>query len=405
MALSFSDRTLINVALPSLKQEFGLTDGQLGFLAGLAFSLVNVIFALPIAKWADRTSRSMVLTVSLGIWSLATAATAACAGLGQIVAARMALGLAEAGGSSPAQSIIADLYRPAERSMALAIYNSGAGLGGFTGLALGAVVIQAHGWRMAYVVFGTVGLALAIGLGLALREPPRGLSEDVTRSDETAARVSICDVLNLALTRPSYFHVIGGNALNGFATFGAGAWMPSFLIRSHGLSIAQAGAILAPILLVSGTISQVAGGWISDLLGRHDVRFTLIAPALIMLVGVPLEISALLVRNTALCLALFFLGNMSVGPFAGAVMSTVQGIAGLRQRTMAAALMLTVVGLVGAGLGPWVNGLISDVLARAYGGDSLRLAMIVILFLRFWAAAHIYLASRHLAADFARRPD
>jgi hypothetical protein len=67
--------------------------------------------------------------------------------------------------------------------------------------------------------------------------------------------------------------------------------------------------------------------------------------------------------------------------------------------------MLTVVGLVGAGLGPWLNGLISDALARSYGTDSLRLAMIVILFFRFWAAAHIYLASRHVAADFERRPD
>jgi MFS family permease len=404
MALSFADRTLINVALPGLKSEFRLSDGELGFLAGLAFSLINVIFALPIAKWADRTSRSMVLTLSLAVWSLVTASTAACASYAQMVVARMGLGLAEAGGSSPAHSIIADLYRPSQRAMALAIYNSGSGLGGFIGLALGAVLIQAHGWRGAYLVFGVAGLVLAILFRLVLREPPRGLAESAATPAPVAA-ASMREVVKLALTRPSFCHVVAGNALNGFATFGASAWMPSFLIRSHGLGVAEAGAILAPIMLISGTISQVGGGWLSDRFGRRDLRLTLIAPALVMLIGVPLEIGALLVEGTALCLMLFFLGNMSVGPFAGAVMSTVQGVAGLRQRTMAAALLLTVVGLVGAGLGPWLNGLVSDALGRRLGADSLRWAMALILLFRLWAAAHIYLASRHVAADFARRPD
>jgi MFS family permease len=78
-----------------------------------------------------------------------TAATAACASFVHLIAARMALGVAEAGGTSPAHSIISDLYRPEERATALAIYNSGQGLGGFIGLALGALLIQQHGWRLA----------------------------------------------------------------------------------------------------------------------------------------------------------------------------------------------------------------------------------------------------------------
>jgi MFS family permease len=115
MALSIADRALVNVALPGLKQEFQLSDSQLGLLAGLAFSLTNVLFALPIAQYADRTSRSRVLILSLSLWSLVTAATSACANFVQLVVARLALGLAEAGGASPAQSIIADLYRPSQR--------------------------------------------------------------------------------------------------------------------------------------------------------------------------------------------------------------------------------------------------------------------------------------------------
>jgi type III secretory pathway component EscS len=120
---------------------------------------------------------------------------------------------------------------------------------------------------------------------------------------------------------------------------------------------------------------------------------------------VPFEIDALLVDSTWLCLLLFFIGNTSVAVFAGAVLATVQGVAGVRQRTMAAALLLTTVGIIGAGLGPWFNGMLSDGLHKAYGDDSLRLAMIVILCVRLWAALHIYLASRHVAADFARRPE
>jgi MFS family permease len=401
MSLSFADRTLINVAMPALKQEFRLSDAELGFLAGLAFWLVNVVFALPIAQLADRTSRTGVLNLSLALWSVVTAATAACSSFGQLIAARMALGVAEAGGTSPAHSIISDLYRPQERATALAVYNSGQGLGGFIGLALGALLIQHHGWRTAYLIFGGAGLALALAFRLTLREPARGASEGGIMD---GGRASMIEVLRLAWTRPSFIHVILGNGLNGLGTYGATTWMPSFLIRSHGMSLAEAGAWLAPLSLISGTISQIAGGWLSDRLGRRDLRLMLIAPAVFMAVGVPFEIGALLVGPTWLCLLLFFIGNISVGPFAGAVLSTVQGVAGVRQRTMAAALLLTAVGIIGAGLGPWFNGMLSDGLHKAYGDDSLRLAMIVILCVRLWAALHIYLASRHVVADFARRP-
>jgi MFS family permease len=403
MALSMADRTLVNVALPAFKQEFGLSDTELGFLAGLAFWLVNAVFALPIAQWADRTSRARVLNLSLALWSVVTAATAACASFGQLIAARMALGIAEAGGTSPAHSIISDLYRTQERATALAIYNSGQGLGGFIGLALGALLIQQHGWRTAYLIFGGAGLALALVFRATLREPARGGSEGAVAGG--GGKATMLEVLRLAWTRPSFIHVILGNGLNGLGTYGATTWMPSFLIRSHGMSLAEAGAWLAPLSLVSGTLSHVIGGWISDRAGRRDLRLTLTAPAVLMVVGVPFEIGALLVDSTWLCLLLFFIGNTSVAVFAGAVLSTVQGIAGVRQRTMAAALLLTTVGVIGAGLGPWFNGMLSDGLHKTYGDDSLRLAMIVILCVRLWAALHIYLASRHVVADFARRSD
>jgi MFS family permease len=403
MTLSMADRSLVNVALPAFKQEFGLTDTELGFLAGLGFWLVNVIFALPIAQWADRTSRAGVLNLSLALWSVVTAATAACASFGQLIAARMALGIAEAGGTSPAHSIISDLYRPQERATALAIYNSGQGLGGFIGLALGALLIQQHGWRTAYLIFGGAGLALALVFRATLREPARGGAEGAKAG--SGGRATMLEVIRLAWTRPSFIHVILGNGLNGLGTYGATTWMPSFLIRSHGMSLAEAGAWLAPLSLVSGTLSHLVGGWISDRAGRRDIRQMLIAPAVLMAIGVPFEIGALVVRETWLCLVLFFIGNTSVAVFAGAVLATVQGVAGVRQRTMAAALLLTTVGIIGAGLGPWFNGMLSDGLHKAYGDDSLRLAMIVILCVRFWSAWHIYLASRHVAADFARRPE
>jgi MFS family permease len=402
MALSMADRTLVNVALPAFKAEFGLTDTELGFLAGLAFWLVNAVFALPIAQWADRTSRAGVLNLSLALWSVVTAATAACASFTHLIAARMALGVAEAGGTSPAHSIISDLYRPEERATALAIYNAGQGLGGFVGLALGALLIQQHGWRLAYLIFGAAGLVLALVFRATLREPPRGGIEGA--APVGGGKATMMEVVRLAWTRPSFIHCILGNGLNGMGTYGATTWMPSFLIRSHGMSLAEAGAWLAPLSLVSGTLSHVIGGWVSDRAGRRGLRHTLIAPAALMVLGVPFEIGALLVDSTALCLVLFFIGNLSVAVFAGAVFSTVQGVAGVRQRTMAAALLLTTVGIIGAGLGPWFNGMLSDGLRRAYGDDSLRLAMIVILCVRLWAALHVFLAGRHVAADFARRP-
>jgi MFS family permease len=243
---------------------------------------------------------------------------------------------------------------------------------------------------------------LALVFRATLREPPRGGIEGAPPVG--GGKATMMEVVRLAWTRPSFIHCILGNGLNGMGTYGATTWMPSFLIRSHGMSLAEAGAWLAPLSLVSGTLSHVIGGWVSDRAGRRGPRHTLIAPAALMVLGVPFEIGALLVDSTALCLALFFIGNLSVAVFAGAVFATVQGVAGVRQRTMAAALLLTTVGIIGAGLGPWFNGMLSDGLRRAYGDDSLRLAMIVILCVRLWAALHVFLAGRHVAADFARRP-
>jgi MFS family permease len=406
MALSVADRALINVALPSLKAEFSLSDSQLGLLAGLAFSAVHVVLALPVAMLADRTSRARVLTVSLALWSLATAVTAFCGSFIQLLLARTALGAAESGAASPAHSMIADIYPPEERPFALSIYSAGQGLGGFLGMAGGAAIIGFTGdWRSAFLFFGIGGIVLAVVFQLTLREPQRGLAEGRTASIAQPEKASLKEALKVCLSRPTFLHVWGCSALNSLASVGVTTWFVTFLVRTHGMSIAQAGIILAPILLISGTLSQIGGGWLSGKLGKRDLKYTLLAPAVIIVIGVPIEIAALLVEPTWLCLTLFFIGNLSVGPFAGASNSAVQGVAGVRQRTMAAALFLLAAGLIGAGFGPLINGMLSDGLKAAYGEDSLRIAMVIMLTIRLGAALHLALGSRHIAADFARRPD
>lgn len=98
-ALMMSDylsRQLIVSLFPHLKQEWGLSDAQLGGLVSVA-SVTIALGTFPIALLADRWSRGKSIALMGSIWSLATLSAAFTHNYGQLFAARAAVGLGEAG--------------------------------------------------------------------------------------------------------------------------------------------------------------------------------------------------------------------------------------------------------------------------------------------------------------------
>ena len=161
-AFSFMDRQIVSILLGDLKAEFDLNDTQLGLLSGLAFALFYSTMALPIARLADKSNRVNIIAGAVGLWSLVTALCGTVQNFWQLFLGRVGVGIGEAGGLSPAHSVLSDYFDENERALALSLYSIGIGVGAFMGLALGGYVAQEYGWRMAFIVAGLPGLALAL---------------------------------------------------------------------------------------------------------------------------------------------------------------------------------------------------------------------------------------------------
>jgi MFS family permease len=120
------------------------------------------------------------------------------------------------------------------------------------------------------------------------------------------------------------------------------------------------------------------------------------------IVGLPFGIAIYLTDSSAIVFALIgvpaALGSVYLPP----TYAMTQGLVDVRMRTVASALLLFVINLIGMGIGPWLAGFLSDVLAPTYGKDSLRYALFILSFLNIWAAGHYWLAGNYFERDLKR---
>jgi len=118
-SFNFIDRQLLAILQESIKLELSLSDTQLGLLTGFAFAMFYVTAGIPIARWADRGNRRNIVAISIGLWSLMTAISGFVQNYAQLLAARVGVGVGEAGGSPPSHSIVSDIFPPHRRASAL----------------------------------------------------------------------------------------------------------------------------------------------------------------------------------------------------------------------------------------------------------------------------------------------
>ena len=287
---NFIDRQILTTLAQPIKLEFGLSDTQIGLLGGLAFALLYSTLGIPIARRADRSSRVNIIAISLFAWSLFTAATGMARTFTQLVLARVAVGVGEAGCSPPAYSLISDYFAAQRRSTALSIYSMGIYGGVFLGLLVGGQVAQTYGWRTAFYILGLPGVLLAVVVKLTLREPPRGFSE--TTPVLVQEPPPVAEVFRTLWAKPAFRHVSFAAALHSFVGYGVGGFHPSFLMRTHGMTVAEVGRSLAVISLVGGLVGTMLGGSLADRLSirRHDMRYQLWVPGISTLINVPFSL-------------------------------------------------------------------------------------------------------------------
>ena len=394
---NFIDRQILSILLEAIKADLSLSDQALGFLSGFAFAAFYATMGIPIAVWSDRGNRRNIIALALSIWSIMTALSGLSQNFWHLALARVGVAIGEAGGSPPAHSLISDYYPPRERATALSIYALGIPFGIMFGLFLGGWINETFGWRQAFFIVGLPGLLLALIVRFTVIEPDRGTAEK--KQENQNNKPSVKETFRYLLSKPAFIQVSIANALAAFVGYGVITWYPAFLIRTHGLGTAEIGLWLGLIMGIVGGGGMYLGGVLSDKFGARDTRWYLWTPAIVLIATVPFGVAGYIADDLLLVLA-WFAPTILAGNFWQATsFAQVQTMAQLRMRSMASAILIFFINIVGLGFGPWAVGLLSDFLHPTYGDDSLRWSLCLFSLLNIWAGYHFYLAGNRLAQD------
>jgi MFS family permease len=399
---NFIDRQILSILLEPIKLELELSDTQLGFLTGFAFALFYATLGIPIARWADAHNRRNLISASLAVWSAMTALSGVAQNFGQLLVARIGVGVGEAGCSPPAHAILSDYYPPNQRATALGIYSLGIPVGILFGFLAGGWINEFFGWRVAFFVVGVPGLILALVVRFTVTEPTRGMSEGRSAATD---QPGIIETFRYLWRKRSFRHLAFGGALTAFVGYGVVSWLPSFMMRSHGMDTGEIGTYLGLILGIPGGIGIALGGYLADRFGGRDPRWYLWIAAVALLAGVPFSVGVYLSAGPYAALG-FLILPVALGNFYQATtFSQTQGLVSLRMRSVAAAVLLFILNIIGLGFGPQAVGLLSDALAPEFGQESLRYSLLVCGLVNIWAALHFYLGGKYLGADLQATAD
>jgi len=391
------DRNVINLALGSIKQDLHLTDTIMGAIAGLGFSGIQILCGLPLARWSDRGDRRVIITLSVGLWSLMTMLCGLARSAAMFALCRLGVGVGEATG--PAfQSVLADLFEKNQRGRAIAIYALGVSLSVLIGYPLIGQALQHFGWRSAFVLAGAPGIVLSVLVFFTIREP-RDLAV-------TVRHAVIVPPLNIAIQtlwrQKSYLLVILGFCVSGFGSAGFNVWGPTFLARVHGLTPAQIGASVGLVSGLCGLAGGLSGGICVDAMSKRfgdqwkimpfAITATLMGPVILVTVFTPYLSLSLAGMGT-----ISFLSAFQFAP----IISVIQTVMPARMRALASSINGFSAALVSIGLGPLYIGIVNDHLARQYGPVVIRYSLASVAFFCLLGATSFWLASRRVARDIA----
>ncbi|NBA97315.1 MFS transporter [Pseudomonas sp. R5(2019)] len=383
---TFLGRQIMSVMIEPIKREFAASDAQMGLISGLAFALVYAFAGLPAGRLADSRSRVRLLLVSMLLWALATLLSGVASGFAVLVLARMLTAVAEAPVTPASLSLIADLYPPRNRSLAISCFTGAPTLSAVLGLSVGAWIVEQYGWRSGFLAITAPVLLVTLGLHLFGREPARG-RWDIAVGTPSPIESLTQAALSLMRNRP-YLLLMLANALATFSAFALSMWNTSFLMRSHDLPLQHAGILAGVVGGCSAALGGLVSGWLSDRLGNGQRLWLLRVP----LLGHALGLGCLLAYLLWPAGVLFEVGGVPVpsamlwGALAGffgmwwigASYNLLTQLVNPWQRATAVALQTVFSTLCGAGLGPLVTGLLSDWLVPGFGEESLRYALALV---------------------------
>jgi MFS family permease len=366
--LNYMDRWIGSAVAPLVQAEFRLSDFSVGLL-GSAFTLVYALGAVPFGLWADRGQRKSVIGTGVAIWSAAGLLTGMTTNFIQLFFTRAVLGIGEASYYPAGTSLLGDLFPREVRGRIMSIWSVGSAFGIAAGFAGGGLLAARFGWRPAFFVTAVPGLVLAV-LAFRIREPPRGAAEAAGPLLKRANDASLGKLLLLLRVPTLRYTIFSQTAL--FFVLGANAyWLPTFLTRRFGMSVAEAGTLSGGVIVLGGLLGTLIGGSLADWRRKRSAGADLEVSIVGFAAGAVL-VALALVAPADWFVPLFLLAVISLYLYNGPFTAIVQNVVVPPLRASAVTVTLLIAHLFGDSYATALVGLLSDVLG------SLQLALLIV---------------------------
>jgi len=365
--LNYLDRYVPSAVLPQMKAA-GIvsSDSESGLLA-TGFLAVYMLASPVFGYLGDRRSRTRPIAIGVALWSIATAWSGLSRSYWELFASRAAVGIGEAAYATIAPTLLADYYAPSRRGRVFAIFYMAIPVGAALGYVVGGAVSQAWGWRAAYLVAGLPGLLLALG-ALRVPDPPRGSSEVAASARlPPASRTRVFDALWQTLRlylklagQSSYALTVLGYAAYTFALGGLAFWMPTFLERVRAVPVSQATTGFGAIVVVTGIVGTLVGGWLGDYCQRYTRQSYLWLSAVTTFAALPLTLVCLRSAVPSIFYPTLMGAELLLFMSTGPINSVIVGLVSPAQRASAIALSVLAIHLLGDVISPPLIGRLSD---------------------------------------------
>ena len=397
-ALNIADRFSISTLIEPIRLELHLTDSGIAFLTGVALALFYVTVGIPIAALADRKSRRNILVIAVAVWSGMTALCGLAQNYWQLLLARFAVGIGEAGGTPPSTSMLADKFPAAQRPMALTIFALGACLGAWLGSSVAGTAAEHSGWRAAFLVLGIPGLAVALIVWLTVREPHRG---QLDATSTGLGRSTLIATVRFIARQRSAVHLLVGGSVATFWSWGLMWWTPAFLQRSHHLTVGQAGLLLGPMHLVAGSAGTLLASWLMSRPAAADPRHVARLLAWVAALTTIPSIAAYWVTSQQIATVMLWAFVPGVYFYIGPVLGLLQNVVPASMRATTCAVLLFTANVANLVIAPQLIGWLSDWFAGSFGAgdESLRWALLLLAPTGFWAAWHLWTSAATIGED------
>ena len=430
--LNFYDRQAPGALVEPMRREFGLSDTQIGLL-GSMFIWVYALAGVPLGRVADVWSRKKLLAIGVGVWSALTAASGLAASFSFLVFTRLGVGVGEAVCAPVGTSWIGDLFPPQRRARVLSLFMLAVPIGGALSFLLCGPIAQAWGWRTALVSAAAPAIIL-LPLLLLVNEPAQGASEETPKensqqtspltspatSHATSApeenRDAVRSIYAVLRIRTLWWIILSGALLN-FNMYALATFLPAFMTRVHGYSVARAGVTCGLVYLIGGVFGGLVGGHLGDRVATNARNARLWMAAIVALLGAPIMYYGITrpAGFAPAALVAVALGYGAFNTYYGPVYSSIQDIVPANQRGFTMSVYFMAMYLCGASFGPLLTGRLSDFLARramhaagavrleGFRAVGLQSAMVIMPILSVALAIVLYLGSRTMNEDVARR--